>query len=201
MKSSRQLSDIHKDTASYFPNAIEQFAPEADEPTYSWPDEDEEYWNRLPQPLKDQSSTIESRLVALAQVTGPAIRRSPLMTEADGREAGDAFKALRSALRLRKFRHEDAEVLHDEDLVLGVRPASDSQFPVKPLKAKTISTGSMESLKQRLELADPSSAVAPDANPTPAKPTAAGIRPGTAFIMMWITEDRPGLTDVSNTVK
>jgi hypothetical protein len=59
----------------------------------------------------------------------------------------------------------------------------------------------MESLKARLELAHPNQAVAPEVNLTPAKPSAAGIRPETAFIMMWIADDKPGLTDVSETVK
>lgn len=190
-----QLSDVHIDATKYFQTAIDAFASQDNK----W--SPEEFWTLLPQPLIEQSNEIASRLASLAQITGPAIQRSPLLTEADAREAGHAFKRLRSALRFREFRHIDARVLHDEDVVLGVQPSSDFEIAVEPHEAKTIFDLSMDSLKQRLELADPNPALAPDVNLTPVKPSAAGIRPGTAFIMMWITEDRPALTDVSNTVK
>jgi hypothetical protein len=36
---------------------------------------------------------------------------------------------------------------------------------------------------------------------TAPKPIAAGYRPGTAFIMMWMSDAEPGLTDVSETIK
>lgn len=119
-----QLSDIRNDAAGYFQAAIDALSTEEYKKTTSYRSADE-FWPILPENLRKQSDSISSRLAGLAQITGPAILRSPLLTEADAREAGHAFKRLRSALRFREFLHVDAHVLHDEDLVLGVRPSSD----------------------------------------------------------------------------
>lgn len=195
-----QLSDIRNDAAGYFQAAIDALSTEEYKKTTSYRSADE-FWPILPENLRKQSDSISSRLAGLAQITGPAILRSPLLTEADAREAGHAFKRLRSALRFREFLHVDAHVLHDEDLVLGVRPSSDYENAVGPDEAGSIFDASIEGLKQRLELADPDAALAPDVSLTPPKQITTAIRPGTAFIMMWITEDKPDLVDVSNTVK
>jgi hypothetical protein len=192
-----QLAEIQNDSASYFASAIEAFTTVDGKPIH-W---NVDYWAKLPQPLKQQSNEIASRLAAVAHLTGPGIRRSPLLTEADAREAGHAFKGLRAALKFRQFQQANAEILHDEGLVLGMRPASEYEALVEPHEAETIFISWMDALRQRLELADPNPASAPDVNLTPAKLSATAIRPGSAFIMMWITEDKPGLTDVSNTVK
>ena len=190
-----QLTDIHKDAAEYFKRVLTEF-PE-DDGYISTVD----YWKDLPSPLQGEAQGIAARLATLAQQTGPAIRRSPLLTEADERESGHAFKGLRAALRFRRFEHEDVEVLHDEGMVLGVQPAREYEREVFPPEAKEAFDTWMESLKNRLELADLQPTETTDVPLTAPKPIAAGYRPGTAFIMMWMSKDKPELTDVSDTIK
>ena len=190
-----QLEDIHKSAREYFKNVLAEF-PEDDG---YWGDED--YWQLLPNPLKKKAAKIMDRIAGLAQKTGPAIRRSPLLTEADERGAGHAFKGMRSALRFRRFEYDDTVVIHDEGTVLGVKPASEFERKVLPSEVKEIFNTWVESLRSRLDLADPQPAETPDVALTRPKPIAAGYRPGTAFIMMWMSKDKPELIDVSETIK
>jgi hypothetical protein len=124
-----------------------------------------------------------------------------LLTEADEREAGHAFKGMRAALRLQEFRYQDVEVLHDEGMVLGVQPARDYQSGVIPFEAAELFEKSLGSLRSRLELSDPLPLDRADVALTGPKPIAAGYRPGTAFIMMSMSPRDPSLTDVSDTIK
>ena len=189
-----QLENIAEDAIEYFNKVIAE-SPEG------------EYWNSvnhwkdLPSSLKAEADEIAARLAALAQQTGPAIRRSPLLTEADEREAGHAFKGMRAALRCQWFRYDDIEVLHDEGMVLCVRPAREYEQNVSPSLAKEFFSNSVASLKDRLELAHPQPSETIDVALTGPKPIAAGYRPGTAFIMMWMSKNRPELTDISETIK
>lgn len=189
-----QLEDIDKEAIGYFNKILAEYPNEE----FS---SDVDYWQDSSSLLKVKAGVIATRLAALAQQTGPAIRRSPLLTEADEREAGHAFKGMRAALRFRRFEHDDVEVLHDEGMVLGVQPAREYELDVYPPEAKEIFNTWVVSLKNRLELADPQPSEMTDVALTAPKPIAAGHRPGTAFIMMWMSKDRPELTDVSDTIK
>lgn len=191
-----RLSALRQRALDYFEQAVLVVGPH--EP-YSMRD----YWQELSQPLKEEGRAIATQLAALAQAIGPAIRRSPLLTEADEREAGHALKGMRAALRFRDFQHWEPEVVHDEGTVLGFQPARESdEDRLHPVDARSVFDRWATSLQSRLELMNPQPASTPDLPLTaPRKPIAAGYRPGTAFIMMWMTKDRPELVDVSNTVK
>jgi hypothetical protein len=190
-----QLKEIREKAATYF-DAVLQELPQDD--GYLSP---HEYWGDLPVPLRREATDISSELASLAQQTGPAIRRSPLLTEADEREAGHAFKGMRAALQLQEYRHDDIEILHDEGMVLGVQPPRDYQIPVIPPDAADLFGKWAALLTNRLELSNPQSVEQSDVPLTSPKLIAAGYRPGTAFIMMWMSENEPGLTDVSETIK
>jgi hypothetical protein len=161
----------------------------------------EDYWQKLPLEIKNEGQSIAGKLAALAQQTAPAIRRAPLLTEADERVAGHAFKGMRAALKFRVVQFDDAEVLHDEGYVLGFRPASESERLCNPSVAADSYIRWCESLKDRLEIADIKLDDETDVPLRRPKAIAAGYRPGTAFIMMWISPDHPELEDVSNTIK
>lgn len=161
-----------------------------------------DYWTALPEQLQNKSIELAARIAQLAQITGPAIRRAPLLTEVDAREAGHAFKGMRAAVRLRRFQHWGTQAIHDEGNVLGVQPAGESEDEsVRPEVACREFEEWAESLEDRLGLTNPQPADTLDVNMVAAKPIAAGYRPGTAFIMMWMARDKPDLVDVSNTVK
>ena len=160
-------------------------------------------WNDLTDSLKEKSKNLDTELVGLAHLIGPAIRHSPLLTEADDREAGHAIKGMRSALRFRRFKYWEASLLHDEGTVLGVHSAGeDSDQQLHPEAAKVDFIKWCNSLGSRLALINPQEALAVEMPLVfPARTIAAGYRPGTAFIMMWMSKDKPELTDVNNTVK
>lgn len=172
-------------------------------PPKPYPDSWQDYFEDLPKPLKDLSGSIDEELVELAHLIGPTIRRSPLLTEADDREAGHAIKGMRSALRLRRFRYWGTEILHDEGVVLGVQKSGEEEDKhLHPEEAKEVFVKWSNSLQSRLALINPQEVAKADSPlMLPAKTIAAGYRPGTAFIMMWMSSDHPELKDVSNTVK
>lgn len=159
------------------------------------------YWGLAPEELQKTAQELAGRLAALAQETASTIRRSPLLTEADEREAGHSFKGMRSALRFSSFEFEEIEVLHDEGTVLGVQPPRESVRNVAPTDAKEAFNRWFDSLQTRLELADVRPIDGRDVPVTGSRPIAAGYRPGTAFIMMWISRERPELDDVSQKIK
>ncbi len=160
-----------------------------------------DYWKHLPPQSQAEAKGLASRLAQLAQQTAPAIRRSPLLTEADEREAGHSFKGMRSALKFRDFEFEDVKVLHDEGTVLGVQAPQESERWVKPRRARDSFNHWCQSLIERLELADLRPADGKDISIEGSKAIAAGYRPNTAFIMMWISKDRPELEDACNKIK
>jgi hypothetical protein len=161
-------------------------------------------WSGLPKALKSRCNRLSEDLATFAHNLGPIVRRSPLLTEADEREVGHAIKGMRAAIRFRQFEHWDTDVLHDEGMVLGVRRAGESEdhnIPY-PGEAKGVFDKWAKSLAHRLELITPGSTDTTDLPTVPSsKPIAAGYRPGTAFIMMWLSKEQPELDDVSNAVK
>lgn len=61
----------------------------------------------------------------MGQVTR-AVRNAPLASEADQRDVMTGAKAMRAALLLREVQSWEPEILNDEDIVLGARPAGQS---------------------------------------------------------------------------
>lgn len=159
-------------------------------------------WSILPPELRAEALEIAAGLADLATSLGPAIRRSALLTEIDAREAGRAIKGMRAALKFRRFQHWDPSILHDEDVVLGVQPGGESNDePLEAPEASHVFEYWAASLNDRLELLDPHAGGSSEFALIPTKSVAAGYRPNTAFIMMWMARDNPELTDLSNTIK
>ena len=193
-----QLKSLHSEAKKYFDDSKSAYPHEKGWQPRPLPD----YWSTLPEPLQEQSLKLFERIATLAQIAGPAIRRSPLLTEADERQAGHAIKGMRAALRFRQFSHWDPEVIHDEGTILGVSPAGESdEEGTTPQDAWLDFDKSARSLMDRLELMNPQPFETGDVPVSLAKPIAAGYRPGTAFVMMWMAKGKPDLVDVSNTVK
>lgn len=142
-----------------------------------------------------------SRLIDLANDVSAAVRRSPLLGEADLTMVGHAVKGMRAALRLRHYEFWDTEVLHDEGAVLGVRRASVEESLAHPADAGSEFRRRVGQLRPVLELVGASIADAsiPIAGTSLSAP--AGYRPGTAFIMMSMEAGRAELDDVCDTVK
>ena len=108
---------------------------------------------------------------------------------------------MRSALRFRDFSFVDLEVVHDEGRVLGVQSATETEQRIKPSEAQKRFQEWCSSLKGRLELADVYTDSSARALVPASSSVATSVRPNTAFIMMWISDDNPELEDVCNRIK
>jgi hypothetical protein len=191
-----RLASLRTQAESYFERALFACGP-AD------PYSSRDYWKELPEELRSEGEGLRAEVAAMVRETGLAFRRSPLLTEADEREAGHAFKGMRAALRFRHFEHWGTEILHDEGTVLGVRRAGESEdYSLHPSAAHDAFVKWADALESRLQLMNQQTGTVVTDEPSgSAKPIAAGYRPGTAFIMMWMSKDKPDLIDLNNTIK
>jgi nucleoside 2-deoxyribosyltransferase len=159
------------------------------------------YWSLLSPELQKESNRITEDIIESIKVIAVAVRMSPLLTDVDERELGLSAKTIRAALHLRAFRFQDVQVINDEDILVGIQPATQSdereQHPVsarydfdkafeKALSIVDLTTTSDTELQKRI-LAN--------------APGVSGYKPNTAFIMMWMDNTKPELLDVSDTIK
>ena len=92
-------------------------------------------------------------------------------------------KTMRATLLLRRFRSWDTKILNDEDVVLGVTPAGQSDDePLSPAEAGQLFVGWSEKISAILDLIAASTAFEPIGGQ--AVTETVRYRPGTAFIMM-----------------
>lgn len=158
------------------------------------------FWAELPQDLRDESRKLAKRLVTFSGQVASAIRNAPLVSEADQRDLMTGTKTMRAALLLRKFRSWSADILHDEDRVLGVHPAGQSDDEAcAPEDARQHFVEWQAKIGAILDLTAASFGFSPvgEGGGT----ASARIRPNTAFIMMSMDRSRPELADVADAVK
>ena len=162
----------------------------------------EVYWQELSEDSKDEANKNIRTLVDFSGQLGPAIRRSPLLSEADARQASEAIKGMRAALKFREYKSWGPEIIHDEEIVLGVRPSGqDDSHPLSPLAASVTFIRCADMLEAVVELVNVAEGEAQITVSGTKVRQATGYRPGTAFIMMWLDKEHPELVDISDTVK
>jgi hypothetical protein len=205
----RLLAGLKIDAEAYFKKAEKLLdGVEISESSFGWIlsdqprnwDERDQYWSKLPDGLKDEARRVDNRLVSLMRQVARASQNAPLSSEADQRDVQTGTKAMRAALLLRRFRSWSTEVLNDEDVVLGVKPAGQSDDePFPPLEAGRTFSEWAEKIESIIDLAATSPDLGPIAGHQPVETVR--YRPGTAFIMMWMDQSKPELNDVSDAVK
>ena len=85
------------------------------------------------------------------------MRNAPLVSSEDVADLRESTKAMRAALRLRRYRFHDVEVINDEDRILGVRPARQSEDEsLPPLEADSVFRDHTSQLLQTLKLVEAS---------------------------------------------
>lgn len=159
------------------------------------------YWRHVKDELIAVARGLADRLVSYSAQVAAAMRNAPLVSTEDSADLRESTKAMRAALRLRRYQFHEVEVINDEDRILGVRPARQTENEsLPPLEADVIFRDHTSQLLQMLKLVEASadlSSPPPDAS---AKSTAQ-YRPGTAFIMMWMDPARSELIDVVDAIK
>jgi hypothetical protein len=164
-----------------------------------WKERDQ-YWINLPEEIRSEARRLVSRLVSLMRQIARTAQSSTLSSEADRREITTGTKAMRAALRLRRFRWWDTEVINDEDVVLGVNPPGQSDDnPLAPSEAGRTFAEWAAKVMSIVDLV----AGSPDSNLVAGDQPIGAVRfrPSTAFIMMWMDPSQPELSDVSDAVK
>jgi hypothetical protein len=194
------LDGLKTDAAAYFMKAAKVFEGETFELSWEEPRRDR-FWIALPEEIRGEAERLDRRLTSLMGQIVRVVRNAPLTSEADEREVMTGTKAMRAALLLREFRSWDAEVLYDEEIVLGVRRAGQSDDePSQPYGASRTFVDWAHKINAILDLA----AASPGADYSKEVSLPGGTaryRPGTAFIMMWMDKSKFDLTDVSDAVK
>ena len=151
----------------------------------------------------DQQTSMElgSELMKVIGTIANCMRQSSLLTEADRTDLGIWSKAIRASLRLRRYQAWDTEVLHDEGMVLGVKPAGQSDDnPANPPDARSVFERNISNLLGLVDLLEASTALQSDefrANPQ----ATAEYEPNSAFVMMQINPGMPELEDRYNAIK
>lgn len=161
----------------------------------------DQFWLKLPVKLQEQSLKLQKEILTLVGELVPHVKRSSLTSEADERDLSRCAKEIRAALRLRSYRSWDTDILHDEDIVLGVRPAGQSEAEAAtPYYASRALHRGADKLFELWELVS----VAPEVDqalPQQLISESAKYRPGTVFVMMRIDPSDPELEDVYDVIK
>lgn len=161
----------------------------------------EHYWNQLTPELQQTADTLTGRTLSTCASLAESARASALAGPEDVRDVKVAAKTMRAALHLRSYQYAEADVIHDEGTVLGLRPASQSEGSgLTPENAAAEFKTCIQTLGAVLRLVEASSQDLPVATLATSVPPAK-YRAGTAFIMMWMDPKHPELTDVADTVR
>ena len=159
------------------------------------------YWNELDEAQKKASRKLQSNLINSVKMISNCITYSPLLTEADQRGLSLCAKSLRSALRFRKYYAWDTEILHDEGIVLGIKPSGQSDDePMLPKDAQSVFKNGIIELLNLVDLIEIEPRQRFDAKALNPQVTVQ-FEMNTAFIMMQIDASKPELEDLYNTYK
>jgi hypothetical protein len=154
---SEALQLLATEADGYFDRAIDHIG-DADDISVEWGVEDPGhlqrlYWDRLSTDLAVDARRLAARTVELGGWLAGASRNAPLASEADQRNVTAATKSMRASLLLRHFRSWSTQVINDEDRVLGVTPAGQSdELPCPPGTAKGVFGRGVSELRAVLDL-------------------------------------------------
>lgn len=197
-KISDGITTLSEEARAFFDAAL---ADCGEEPGPSWMDRNI-YWDKLTQENRHLSQKSQETLLNVIALIIPTLKASPVLNESDERDVGRCVKRMRAALKLRKFRSWDIEVLHDEGTVLGVSPPGQSEdecsYPAEARKAFFECVEQLEGIVQLLKIAPTN---IPDGLPAKNPNLSQSYRPNTAFIMMPIDNKNPENEDVYGAYK
>lgn len=159
------------------------------------------YWSKLDEKDRQIADDIQSRSIEVIRIVVNGARQSALLTETDRKDLGLRIKSLRASLRLRRYYAWDAEYLNNEEIILGVKQAGQSDDnPVPPERAARDYQREISKLLETIDLIEISPGLSVDEfriNPQ----VTADYEPDTAFVMMQIDPTNPSLEDVYNAIK
>lgn len=196
------IESLRNDAGDYFRDLARSIKEEPAEPWQRRLTPDH-YWQHVSEESLQTARGLAQRVVRYSAQVAEAMRSAPLVGSEDLADLRHATKSMRAALQLRQYRFHDVEVLNDEDRVLGVRPATQSDNePLPPLEADVVFYDNTSTILRILNFVDASADLSPPGAGVPAASVdAPRYRPGTAFVMMWMDPAHPELTDICDAVK
>ncbi len=196
------ITTLSEEARAFFDAAL---ADCGEEPSPSWMNRNEDrntYWDKLRQENRQLSQKTQESLLNVITLIIPTLKASPVLNESDEKDVGRCVKRMRAALKLRKFRSWDIEVLHDEGTVLGVSPPGQSEDESSPpTEARKAFFECVEQLEGIAQLLKITPANIPDGLPAKNPNLSQSYRPNTAFIMMTIDNKYPENEDVYGAYK
>jgi hypothetical protein len=196
------IEALRKDAGDYFRELARYVKEEPSEPWHTRFSPDH-YWQQVSEDSLQTAREIAQRVVRYSAQVAEVMRAAPLVGGEDLADLRHATKAMRASLQLRRYRFEEIEVLNDEDRILGVRPATQSDNePLPPLEADVVFYDNASAILRILALVEASADLTPPGTGAAASSIdAPRYRPGTAFVMMWMDPAHPDLTDICDAVK
>lgn len=154
-------------------------------------------WDDILTPeLGQEGEELRAIVKRLSVDIAGAARGSPLISEADLQDLRHNTRRMLASIHFREYWHQGVVVHHDEDMVLGVDPPSQSeQVPLGVEAARTLFSKAAYSIGDLIDLLSPAETTQAFATNT------ATYRPNTAFIMMAIDKNQPDLEDIKNAFK
>lgn len=158
-------------------------------------------WNLLTSAQRDGAHALRSKVAGFGVRLLEAVRISPLMEQADEEEIRTLLRKMSASLALKSYQYTAPQVVSDEDRVLGMVPAEQSEHARAPTDCVESFENCCNRLRDRMQLLAPPSHALAQAIVSTQIPAIQKYRPNTAFIMMQIDEKQPKLEDVKNCIK
>ena len=195
------LVALMNDVEKYFAAVTSALPQEDGVPPFSGYHSANHYWDQLPNELQSAADALVGRLLPPCAELADLVHSSPLTGSEDLQDVKIATKAMRAALRLRRYSYREPDAIHDEGTVLGFRPAEQSENQgLSPKAAEYEFFEHSLRLEAVFKLVEATVSASPQA-PSSTSTEPAKYRTGTAFIMMWMDSQHPELTDVADTVR
>ncbi|SRR5258708_2429002 len=158
-------------------------------------------WNLLTDAQRREAHELRSKVAAFGVRLLEAVRISPLMEQADEEEIRTLLRKMSASVALKSYEYTAPQVVSDEDRVLGIVPAEQTEHVRAPIHCVQSFESCCNRLRDRMQLLAPPSHALAQAIVSTQMPAIQKYRPNTAFIMMQIDENQPRLEDVKNCIK
>jgi hypothetical protein len=198
------IADLSEKADNHFAHCFDVAATLAVAEGRNWrPSMIDSNWSRFVKPdLVDAGKEVGRMIPPLSSKLVRLIQRSSLLSEADVRDVRRLTKEMMSALRFRRHREWDTEVLHDEDTVLGTTPAGQRDDELLTITASQhVFTSSLAEFRRLLDFLVTEEEDLPAAIASSKEHAVVRFRPGTAFIILWIDPRHVELEDVNEAIK
>ena len=190
----KELASIRAEAGAYFRETVGLWSK--DHANYYTPGETTEFVRSLPELLAGQLADLESRITIWASQFASLAHSSMLLSAADQGDIRICTRKMTAALRFRDYAFYETSLMSWEDRVYGVKPAEQSEQDIAPPQAPgafASAAAKLEYLLLFLKRDEPQNSVSDRRMPLI---SGGQQRHDTAFIMMWMSEDHPELTDV-----